>query len=283
MNSRIVGRLEPFISESELQKILNFTQDDSHYDEFRIGDWKTFVIWNDTGADGDGVVSDRGGLATPTSRGRGLPTLNQWITDTFDTRRLKLVRIHSLGDGVLVPHRDFVEFDPGSHPWTRIHVPIMTNDACLHSEDEQVFRMRAGEIWHLDATRLHSATNFSRARRLNVCLDFALGNDHVNSIFRIPHRLDRSVHPDKIDRPAMSPAFLDGILGLSRILTEHNYRDIVGLLSKVHFYRDVGIGHFFDWLITISQRSGLDALYEKSLAYSRFLQTDRRLSERFVL
>ena len=113
-----------------------------------------------------------------------MPELNAWIEATFRLDLLRLARIHSLGDGVLIPHRDFVEFLDEKPAWTRIHIPIMTNDQCLHAEEDTVFRMRLGEVWHFDASRLHSATNFSAQRRLNLCLDFELGDLPLSAIFQ---------------------------------------------------------------------------------------------------
>lgn len=266
---------------AELNAMLQFAGENDDYSEFHYGDWKTFVIWNQSGEDDDGLVSDRGLPGKPTPRAGVLPSLTEWIANTFDTSALRLGRIHSLGDGVLIPHRDFVEFTDHSAAWTRVHVPLMTNALCLHSEDDTVFRMRAGEIWFLDASNLHSAINFSESRRLNLCLDFALDGRPIESIFR---RVDASAaqrSPDIVRRPALQPTFDRELAELGATLTETNFRDAVGRLAKVHFRADVHIAAFFDWIETAAERSGAASLRDKAMRYGRFLRAERDMGQRF--
>lgn len=284
MESKIVGTFNPeHISRNEIQIIEHFIQDDSTYNEFRVGDWKTYVIRSANTDNDQGLVARHGRSATVTAQGALLPELNAWIDRTFDTRTLRLARVHCLGDGVLIPHRDFIELGPNAPVWTRLHIPLKTNEHCLHSEESEVFRMRAGEIWQLAASRLHSATNFSEVRRLNLCLDFELGNSCASSLLRANSGSQDLPVPQIIMRQPMDKAFLNGLLDLSNLLDEKNFREIVGLLSRVHFYKQASLADFFDWLQEIARRSGKPPLLDKAKKFSHFLRAERDMLERFVL
>lgn len=284
MNSQIVGDCSFDVPQSEVAAIMAFEEGNHEYDEFHYGDWKTFVIWSQSGSDEDGVVADSGLPARLTPRASVLPTLNAWIHETFDVSRLKLVRIHSLGDGVLIPHRDFVEFEKKTRPWIRVHVPLVTNDRCLHSEDDTVFRMRKGEVWFLDASNLHSAINFSSQRRLNLCLDFDLEGAPLETLFRVPgQNFVQSATPELVPRSPLDAGFREELLRRGRNLTSQNFRDVVGWLAKIHFTHEVHIASFFDWMILVAEASGDELLFDKANRFSRFLQHQRSMGERFVL
>ena len=284
MNSKIIGTFDSdFIPEVELQAISNFSGGNDSYSEFRIGDWRTFVVRSSSGDDEDGLVTANAGEAIITPRGQAIPVLNNWIDSIFNTRKLRLARIHSLGDGVLIPHRDFLELEPDTPNWARVHIPIQTNTLCLHSEEDAVFRMRSGEIWLFDASRLHSAINFSDVHRLNLCLDFELGNEPVRALFRNGLSPGTTSVPQIIQRPPLSDDFHKSLLGMSACIDEMNFRDIVGFLSRVHFYRQAPLSHFFDWLLEITARSGNLVLHNKAIAFTRFLRAERNMFERFAL
>lgn len=284
MNSSIIGYFPlADLFERSAPTILSFAGDNDHYDEFKIGDWKTFVFRNASGEDEDGFVGGAQSGTRLTPRGRQLPELNAWIEATFRLDLLRLARIHSLGDGVLIPHRDFVEFLDEKPAWTRIHIPIMTNDQCLHAEEDTVFRMRLGEVWHFDASRLHSATNFSAQRRLNLCLDFELGDLPLSAIFQYAGDARGDIAPEIVERPPLTHRFERGILCLSQVLNDYSYRQVVGLLSRIPFYVDVSLEQVFEWLNRIARDSGDEALHAKSTDFSRFLRVERGMQERFAL
>jgi hypothetical protein len=268
---------------SDIQKILSFNNENQNYSEFRIGDWKTYVLKNASGLDDDGLVSESDLPLKLTPRGSNLTEINAWIDRYFVTDRLRLVRVHSMGEGVLIPHRDFLEFDDRSDRWLRLHLPIKTNSTCLHSEEGEVFHMREGEVWLLDAARLHSATNDSSERRLNLCLDFELGDEPVTSVFASAASGLAIPSPKMIDREKMDKGFYEGLIGLSQCINDENFRDIVGLLSKVHFYREASLAQFFDWLLEVCLQSGSKNLIEKSSRFCSFLRAERSMNERFVL
>ncbi|WP_051058296.1 aspartyl/asparaginyl beta-hydroxylase domain-containing protein [Paraburkholderia hospita] len=216
MNSKILAKLPVRLPKEEVRLILDFQDDSQEYSEFHFGDWKTYVIWNQSGQDDDGRVADHGQAARPTPRGLGLGFLNNWMVRTFDVSKLKLARIHSMGEGVLIPHRDFVEFGKHTKPWTRVHVPLVTNSSCMHSDESTVFRMRQGEVWFLDAANLHSAVNFSTERRLNLCLDFDIGHAEVADVL-LPAAFNDidSLTPELVRRPPLEVSFEDTLLSLA--------------------------------------------------------------------
>ena len=285
MQSQIIAKLDlsRHDLEEDIGQIQEFTDDNQQYSEFRIGDWKTYVLWNQSGRDDDGLVADVEGDARPTPRGHKLSGINELIKDTFDTGRLKLVRAHCLGDGVLIPHRDFVEIEDAPVQWLRVHLPLQTNEGCLHSEDGTVFRMKQGEVWILHAANTHSACNFSDKRRINLCLDFEAGEAPMESLFKDPSVSKALPPPTLVQRSPMNDTFLEGIYEISKIIDQHNYRDIVGLLSKIHFYKKVDIREFHRWLVEISEMSGDAGIFEKSKAFKTFLTEKRSLHERFAL
>ncbi|MFP3515930.1 aspartyl/asparaginyl beta-hydroxylase domain-containing protein [Pseudomonas sp. SIMBA_077] len=284
MNSTIIGTFNhTLISESECKTISDFSHENNSYSEFRIGDWKTYVIRSASGENEDGLISSSSNKAIITPRGHALPLLNSWIDSMFDTSKLRLARIHSLGAGVLIPHRDFLELGPKIPTWKRVHIPIKTNTQCFHSEEDTVFRMRPGEIWLFDASRLHSAVNFSERQRLNLCLDFELGDEPTCSLLRNGLHHGTLYSPDIIQRPPLNDEFYQSLMGMSACLNEMNFRDVIGLLSKVHFYRRATLSEFFDWLLEITTRSGNETLKYKAIAFTRFLRAERSMSERFFL
>ncbi|WP_158932498.1 aspartyl/asparaginyl beta-hydroxylase domain-containing protein [Acidisphaera sp. S103] len=107
-----------------------------------------------------------------------IPYLTGLISREFATDRLRWARLMRVaGNGCVIPHRDFLEF---SQPFTRLRICLKTNPQAWNSEEGRLFHMRVGEVWHLDATRVHSAACFSPEPRVHLVLDFAGDNDPVN-------------------------------------------------------------------------------------------------------
>jgi L-proline 3-hydroxylase, C-terminal/Aspartyl/Asparaginyl beta-hydroxylase len=276
-------RLDPELLAPDLRTMLTFTDENHSYSEFHVGNWKTFVLWNQSGEEDDGLVANRLGAIRVTPRASRLDYVNRLIERTFHLDALKLVRLHRLEDGVLIPHRDYVELRHDPVRWVRIHVPLQTNEGCLHSENDKVFRMRPGEIWHLNAAETHSACNRGQAPRLSLCLDFEIGDAPLETVLRHPVPRQRIEPPVIVERAPLTNDFLDGLYALRGVIGGTNYREIVSLLARVHFYRDVDIREFYRWLVDISEASGDGELHRKSVAFARFLFAEREMGERFVL
>ena len=88
---------------------------------------------------------------------------------------------------------------------------------------------------------------------------------------------------EMLESATVDEAFLNGLLDLSNLLDEKNFREIVGLLSRVHFYKQASLADFFDWLQEIARRSGKPPLLDKAKKFSHFLRAERDMLERFVL
>jgi hypothetical protein len=73
------------------------------------------------------------------------------------------------------------------------------------------------------------------------------------------------------------------VRSLSKVISRYNFRDIVFLLSKIHFYKNVPISSCYDLLIEIARASGDTAIYEKAKLLRKFLIEKRELGERFSM
>jgi hypothetical protein len=194
-----------------------------------------------------------------------------------------MVRANLLQDALLIPHRDYVEFKEDSERLVRLHIPVQTNPGALHSENEHVFHMRQGEVWVLGVEQVHSACNPSETPRVSIVIDFCADGAPPESFLKHPQPPSEELRPLLISREPADEEFLSGIAALKRVVNQTNYKDIVMLLSRVHFYKDVDSSRFFDWLIEICRDSGDAALWEKSVRYKNYLVRGRELEERFHL
>ncbi|HEX8112902.1 MAG TPA: aspartyl/asparaginyl beta-hydroxylase domain-containing protein [Kofleriaceae bacterium] len=266
----------------ELAAVLACNVTSDAYSEFKLGSWRTVVLWNTSGQDGDGLIASGDVPARPTPRAQPLGYLDELIARTFDVSRLRLVRAHILEDGVLIPHRDFLELAPDEPRWCRLHLPIATTTACLHSEEDTVFHMRRGEVWFLDASQTHSACNNGTTPRVTLCLDFALGDRPIESLVADRHQL-RPTSPVVIARDPLDRPFRAGIRDLARLINRHNYREILNFLARVHFYKAVDINEFFAWIVEVASAAGDRELTARLDGFGRFLRSDREMHERYAL
>lgn len=285
MNSRIINTiaLDDELLRRDVEKILQFGDVKEEYSEYRFGTWKNYVLWNGSGNEKDTLFKGTEGGAVKTGFGRQLEYLSSVIEDNFRTERLKMVRANLLRDAVLVPHRDYVEFKADSSRLARLHIPIQTDPSSLHAEGDDVFHMRRGEVWYLDVSRIHSACNMSETPRISLVLDFCLDGQPFETAFKHPERHRAVCEPQMVEREPVDEEFLKSIFSMSKVINHVNYRDIVLLLSRVHFYKNVGLGVFFDWLIGICQGAGDKSLLEKSINFKRYMIDKRELSQRFAL
>lgn len=285
MRSRIISTIsfdEDALAE-DVARIFQIGNVKEEYSEYRFGIWKNYVLWNGTGSRKDTLFRGPQGGAFRTELGRQLPYINAMLEENFDTGKVKMVRANLLQDALLIPHRDYVEFKEDSERLVRLHIPIQTNPQALHSESEQVFHMRKGEVWLLSVEHVHSACNPSDNPRLSIVIDFCADGASPESLLKRPQPPSEEMKPMLIDRQPLDEEFLRGITSLKRVVNQTNYKDIVMFLSRVHFYKDVDASRFFDWLIEICRDSGDTALWEKSVRYKNYLVKGRELEERFPL
>lgn len=279
MKSRILGKigLDSSLLIPELTKILDFQSKDQ-YSEYTFGTWRSYVLANESGDGSDTSFRGYEGRLQRTALGRDLPYLGQVIEETFETDRLKWARIFLVHNGLLISHRDFVEFE---EPFVRLNIPLATDPSCLHSEEDLVFHMRRGEVWFLDARTVHSACSLFDFRRLSLCLDFSDDGRPLEEWLRPPYRNDGALSPHLVERQALTEKDRQILLALGELLTQENFRDLVGVLGKVHFYRQAHAADAFDWLVEMARRSRDPELVEKALAFKRFCIEERALGERF--
>lgn len=285
MNSRIVGRidLDDGLLRRDLEKILGFGHVREEYSEYRFGVWKNYVLWNGTGRQKDTLFRGMQGGALRTEMGAELDYINSLLEETFHTEKLKMVRANLLQDALLIPHRDYIEFKDDSEKLARLHVPLETDMNSLHSEDTTVFHMRHGEVWFLDVGSLHSACNMSERPRISLVLDFGLDGEPLESVFRHPAAFRTDLAPMLVERELPDADFLNAVRSLRHVINHENYKDLVMLLSRVHFYKDISSGLFFDWLIDICRELPDRSLLEKSIRFKEYLTCSRELGERFYL
>ncbi len=113
--------------------------------------------------------------------------------------------------------------------------------------------MGVGEVWHLDAIRIHSAACFSAEPRVHLVLDFAGSDDPVSYLARPPAE---PVQPANAVRAPMPDAVMAAIAALGELLNETNFLDVAAILAKLHFRYDVDAADMFEWLRAAARRSG---------------------------
>lgn len=270
MNSQIVGviELEPKAIQRELNKIAQLEFNDTEYSNYVFGGWKNCVLRNATASYRDTTLREYEGYSQPTELAKNLDYVNSIISNTFNLKYLKWLRIFVCQQGVLLPHRDYLEMKKG---FTRLHVSLQTDLTCLHSEEDKVFHMRVGEIWFLDATKIHSACSLSNSARISLCLDFVpevpiqelIKNHTIYNEGSLPK-------PYIVEREILSRKDLENILTMSNTVNEDNFDQIVESLARVHFLKQANAIEMFDWLIKIARNSGNLKLMKEALLIKQF-------------
>lgn len=235
------------------------------YSQYTIGNWESSMLWNRSGKAKDDKSVEYEGHAIPTENAEQLTYINDLITSWFNVPKLKSVRLFRACNGLIIPHRDYLEFDRG---FTRIHVPLQTNDESFTSEDAVVFRMRVGEVWFLESNNVHSAGCFSDSPRVHLVLDFEadLELDHV---FRDVTLCQPSTDIQTFDRPKLNAFALEAIFSLSKLLHATNFREIVAILAKLHFNYGCNAADMYEWMEVITSKCGNKILIDKAAQMRR--------------
>ena len=278
MESRIIGRIE--LNEAALRQDVErilVSPPNPTYNGYSFGTWNIYLLWNATGDANDGTLHEFDGPGRFTSLGVQTPYIASVIEQNFRTDRMKWVRALLLRNGNVIPHRDYLEF---KKPLTRVHLALFTHESSLHSEDEEVFQMRDGEVWYLAAEKVHAAATLTDFPRLTVCMEFDLDpGEELEAVFRSPPCASGTFLPKMVERRPMTRPELDAIHSLGSLIDERNYSDIVRLLSKVHFYKRTGGAELFDWLTEIAQRSGKSHVTERVAALKKNCIQSRGMNE----
>jgi hypothetical protein len=277
VESRIIGKLDldAARARTDVGRILA-SPATSTYSGYSFGTWNVYVLWNVSGDATDSTIREFAGPGRFTDLGLQTSYIASVIEENFRTDRMKWVRVFLLKSGNIVPHRDYLEF---KKPLTRVHLALFTDQTSMHSEDNEVFRMRNGEIWYLAAEKVHSAVTMTDFPRTVICMEFDLEcGDEPDAVFR--RRLGFApIAPCIVQRDSLTPAELEAIYKLGDIINEQNYSDVVGLLSKVHFYKRTPASDLFDWVIEITKRSGKVGLIERATEFKRNCIERRRMNE----
>lgn len=284
MSSKVIGKLlmNDALLQKDLDTIAQLPVLEEAYPEFGVGSWKNHSLWNKTGDYRDMQVCDSSTPAQATEFGKQLPYIQQLIDETFDTTHLRMVRSRNLVNGFVFPHRDFVELSKNKNQYLRVFIPLETNQSAYHSDEHSVFQMQKNEIWHLDASIIHSAANFSTNTRVNICLDFQFTDTvpPIESIFLNPETAKTLNQPTEPVRSDLKN--LDALLhDLAQKINHENLLETLVMLSKFHFQHQVGIADCYDWLIMIAEKSGSDTLLAKTKRLKTFMIDKRALGEQF--
>lgn len=287
MRSHILGRIE--LDQQRLKKDLEYLATvptrEEEYDEFSNGFWKNIPLYNASAGSEDGLYRDlQGSPARPTGHAKHVPYLDEIISMVYNTGQLQMARTRNLKNAIVLPHRDFVELDRELDQYFRTFMVLEDNPLAFHSDEDTVFHMRPGEIWFLDAAAVHSAVNFGEFGRQSLCVDLAFeGAFDEQDAFADTSVLAADLSPDVPERKPFTKELEEGILALSGVTGRENFRDVLFLLSKVHYSYNVHPSETFEWLVAISKAVGDDAMVEKADRVRDFLIGTRELGERFSL
>jgi hypothetical protein len=277
MNSRIIGNVEfeSSVPVSEFDDILTNSRS-SDYSEFVRGDWRYCVLMNPTGKADDGLMRRYHGRALNTPIVEMLPRLMNSLSMIFNLDLVRWLRVFIFGsDGLLFPHRDFLEVD---RAYRRLHLPIKTNPSAMHSEEDTVFHMREGEIWYLDTTSIHSACNFSQSPRVSVVLDFPedLSDEQMT---RVSSRAN--LPPRIINRPRFTPTESLQFISRWKAIDRSNFAEMAWELAALHFQREISCTDVFTMAEEVCLRSADREMLSRALAMRQFFIERRLLGQRF--
>jgi hypothetical protein len=252
MESKIIGKVnfEEHLLDKELKLIDTFEFNDS-YSEYASGIWKTCMLWNRSGLKDDHLSIEHDQDVKPTQYGEQLSYVNGVVEKLFKKEHIKAIRLFLCINGLIIPHKDYLEFKKG---FTRIHIPLKINEHALTSEENVVYNMQKGEIWFIEGRKIHSAANFSKTKRINLVIDFA-PDIPFEELFINPESYQPNLIPKINQREHLKEDELSYIKGFSKIINEMNFDDVLSILSKIHFYRNVSSELVFGWLDEIATSS----------------------------
>ncbi len=269
----------------DLQQSASFRYSEAYSNYLIGGPWKSCMLWATGGDSGDGVLTnysyDRG--STFTEYGRQLPYLQELITNTVDRSPLKFVRLARFSDSVIVPHRDFLELSDlpqDARSAHRVHLPLATHEQCFFSEDNIVYRMRAGEMWHFDASRIHSVASLADEPRIHLIFDFddrsgtgpLVTIEDTGAGEGIP--ADRTVH-----RPPLSDTDRANLLDLAGVLTMDTFGEVFSIVIKKHFRFDGGEDFAWRTMTAIARACQDPDVLPHTLNLHRYYTLERNTKE----
>lgn len=263
MKSKVVGSIHVNYNalKRDIATIRGFAMNQA-YSEYAIGIWRTCILWNKTGLSMDDLSEEYDGHANITDLGIQLPYINNLINTYFNIRYMISARIfEACNVGFILPHRDYLDLKKG---FTRLHIPLVTNTACMNSEEDIVFHMRQGEVWYIDGNEIHSGVCFSKTSRLHLVLDFD-PDTIIDELVTDSSILNPDLKAQFIIRQPIDNCVLESITSISNLINDINFMDIMGILGKLHFKWHVSSALMYDWLIEIMGRSSDKELLHRSI------------------
>ncbi len=250
------GRLAKDLELSE-----SFRYSEAYSDYLIGGPWKNCVLFAPGGESGDGLVTSYSydQPATFTEYGNQLPYLNELIASTADLARLNFVRLVVISNTVVIPHRDLLELNELSEDVRnahRLHIPLATNENCFFGEANTVYRMRAGEVWFLDASKIHTVASFSNESRIHLIFDF-VNTPRPGPLVTVEKESDGVGVPANrvVARPSLTDGANAALLRLADVLTMDNFYEIFSIVIKTHFRRDGGEHFAWDTMVALARAS----------------------------
>lgn len=252
------------------------------YSEYLCGGpWKSCMLWASGGDVGDGLITnyeyDR--TAAFTDYGKQLPYLQELITEVFDLSRLTFARLARVSNSVIIPHRDLLEL--GDLPDDvrsvhRVHIPLATNENCFFGEGNTVYQMRRGEVWHLDASQIHSVAVLSQEPRVHLILDFPNTPGDGPMVKVGNYDEDTGVPDDRIvKRPPLPDDERAALLRLADVLTMDNFSEVFSIVIKKHFRFDGGENFAWNTLLQIARSCADPAVLPYVLDLHRYYTLER--------
>jgi hypothetical protein len=257
LGAHALGRLPPDALDAAARDALAIPPQSyvATYDEYSIGPWALAPLWSDSTGDTSGASREHDEAAKPIAAAARLDGINDLVYAHFATDLLRTVRLVRASHGALIiPHVDYLEHGRG---FTRMHVPLVTDPAQARStEDSVCFHMGRGEVWFLDACRIHSGGVIGPSARLHLVLDFDRSTSPEDTIVA---PLAPGPPPRLISRPRLPPDLLPSYEALARFIDVAGWQALVGLMARVHLRYDVPAGTLYDWLEGIADaNSGPD-------------------------
>lgn len=285
MASRIIGTIDlsDYTIADDLEYLNSVIKVAEEYDEFCQGYWQNLSLMNASGEVNDSLYQNNQALR-PTQHMQCCPAIARLLSDHFDLTDLKMVRTRNLIDGMVIPHKDFVELDK-SRSYLRLMIPLEQNTRSFSSDESGVFQMQPGEVWILDAAVGHAAINFSTKSRIFLCLDYAFQGERRNAdVLKKSTKVEEKQRDVYVQRRPMNPGHQDRIIeGLSRIVSLFTLKDLLFAVSKYHFIYEVPVTAGFEWLKEAAVLARDEDSYDRINNLTRYLVESRELGERFSL
>ena len=282
MDTQRVGKLTIDRSrlQVELERSAAFEYSHAYSEYLCGGPWRSCVLWSAGGDNGDGLVTnyDFDQPCAPTPYAQQLPYVRELVENNFNLGRLTFGRLAVISNSVIIPHRDLLELSEvpvEARNEHRVHVPLRTTDDAFFSEGDVVYRMHVGDVWFLDASKVHSAASFSEEERVHLILDFSDVDDGT-PLVSLASNGNRGIPSDSVYvRAPITDHERDALIGLGSVLNTDNCRDVFSIVIKAHYRRDGGENFVWNTMLAIADACDDDSVREKVHAMRRYFLIER--------